>query len=150
MKEIVGDIWKFYDEGHWIVISTNGDINRFGLAVMGRGLAKEATQRIPGMAYGLAKQLQQHGNHVFPFYDIRILTFPVKHHWRDDADLELIRQSVRELGWTIGGMSEIKVVYLPRVGCGNGRREWSEVKPLLEALDDRFTVVTTPADSAAD
>lgn len=150
MKEVQGDIWKFYDEGHWIVIPTNGDTNRFGLAVMGRGLAKEATQRIPGIAYGLAKQLIDGGNHVHNFNDIHLFTFPVKYHWSEPADLDLIKQSASELTNRTDRMLAIDRVYLPRVGCGNGRRKWSEVKPILEVLDDRFIVVATPADSAAD
>ena len=141
MKEVQGDIWKFHEQGGWIVIPTNGDLSRWGhLAVMGRGLAKEAKQKIPGIAYGLAKMIEHYGNHVAWFVDIKIITFPVKHHYYQDADLFLIERSVDELKKLTEGMEG--PIYLPRVGCGNGRKKWSDVKPILASLDDRFVVVT--------
>jgi hypothetical protein len=141
MKEVKGDIWEFHADGEWIVIPTNGDTNRFGLAVMGRGLAKEATKMIPGIAYGLAQMLNHYGNHVAWFTDIKLIAFPVKHHWHEEADLDLIRQSAKELVDLTAGMKG--PFYLPMVGCGNGRRKWDEVRPILAAeLDDRFFVIT--------
>ena len=39
------------------------------------------------------------------------------------------------------------VVALPRVGRGNGRLDWKDVKPILEGLDDRFVVCYMLEDS---
>ena len=143
MIETQGDIWEKYDQGQWVVIPTNGDTNRWGLAVMGRGLAKDTAKRIPGMTYGLAEKLEVEGNHVYEFSDIHLFTFPVKRHWHEDADLALIKRSALELSRFTNKTDDAKVVYLPRVGCGNGRRMWSEVKPILEStLDDKFIVVS--------
>jgi hypothetical protein len=45
VKEIVGNIWDYYDKGHWIVITTNGIVNKNGEAIMGRGVALEAAKK---------------------------------------------------------------------------------------------------------
>lgn len=37
MKEAVGNLWDFHEQGKWIVITTNGSVNMAGYAVMGRG-----------------------------------------------------------------------------------------------------------------
>jgi len=42
MKEVIGNIWNYYNKGNWIVITTNGTIKKNGEAVMGRGVALEA------------------------------------------------------------------------------------------------------------
>jgi len=150
MREVVGDIWNFYDNGkQWIVIPTNGDWNRKGEAVMGRGLALDAAIRYPDIPRRLALVLMSnHGNHLTQFDDRKMFTFPVKHHWREDANLDLIYRSTNELRARIE-YQNLSPVYLPRVGCGNGRLAWKDVKPILAVLDDRFTVVF-PAESVAD
>ena len=128
-----------------ICITTNGRVDSTGRCVMGRGCAREASQIYPGIAYQLGQQLRTFGNHV-QVIDITsslpIVAFPVKHHWKDKADLALIERSARELqtllenkGW--------REILLPRPGCGNGQRNWEiDVKPLLTPiLDDRVVVV---------
>lgn len=139
MKEITGDLWDFHKAGHWVVITTNGDVTRAGLAVMGRGVAREAALRFTGIAAELAYRLRVHGNHVHAFGGERhLLTFPVKHHWQERADLELIKRSVEELKDAAQGFDTI---YMPRPGCGNGKLKWEDVRPLLVGLSDRFVVV---------
>jgi hypothetical protein len=156
MRELPGDLWEIPDvdaRG----ITTNGDVagpDRH--AVMGRGVALQACQRWPGLDLELGRQLEQWGNHVLLLRrpdqptlfstdgdDPAVLyTFPVKHHWRDRASLELIRRSAHELveladeeGW--------EAVALPRPGCGNGHLSWERtVKGVLAPLlDDRFLIV---------
>ena len=149
MKEITGNLWDFYggakihprfvNEG-WVCITTNGDTNSKEAAVMGRGIAKEAAIRFPRLPFDLGDKLQRLGNHVHSFSLLQLITFPVKHHWQEQADPELISRSVVELVYVVT-ILKIKSVYLPRPGCGNGRLKWEDVRPLLLELDDRFTVV---------
>lgn len=76
-----------------------------------------------------------------------LVTFPVKHHWREEADRILIAQSVVELQGLTDEMGW-KRVAMPRPGCGNGRLPWDGedgVKKILwPHLDERFIVVTQP------
>lgn len=143
-EEVRRDIWKFWDDGFYIVIPTNGFVKNDGTNVMGRGLARVASTRIqtlPGLLGGL---LAREGNHVYAFPELRVFTFPVKDHWRDDASLELIEQSCQELKPKAEMLRKFPV-YIPRVGCGNGRLSWEDVRPLLvKHLDARFVCVWEP------
>lgn len=149
MREIRGDL--FDQKTDAIVITTNGAVRKDGAAVMGRGVALQATRRWSEIAWVLGGSLSLHGNHVALLGQPTsgstgywVVSFPVKHHWRQAADLELISRSVQELialadkhGW--------RTVALPRPGCGNGGLDWEIVRPLLEhervGLDARFVVV---------
>lgn len=153
MREITGDIWDYHDTGHWIVITTNGNIRANREAVMGKGLALQAKQRYPRLPLQLGKALRQHGNHVHRFlcfYDeplleqVKIITFPTKHDWWEKSDLALIERSCSELVETASMfLQRGEEVYMTRPGCRNGQLDWeNEVKPILErCLDGRFTVV---------
>lgn len=140
MNEIIGDIWDYHRQGKWVVITTNGVINRQGANPLGRGVALQAKKRFPELPYELGERIKSSGSRVHVFPEYRIITFPVKYHWRDSANLELIERSAAQLR----GLG-IAPVYLVRPGCGAGERDWSEVKPRLECyLDDTFTVVQIP------
>ncbi len=144
MIEARGNLWDF--EGI-PAITTNGYIKKDGRAVMGRGCAKEASLRFPGMQERLAFELSRYGNHVFYLYQFGergIITFPVKHLWNEKADLELIRRSADELVHSVIPYFKIKTtIYLARPGVGNGRLNWDDVKPVISnILTDQVCVVT--------
>lgn len=148
MREQTGDLWKLIQPGDALVITTNGDVDKRGWAVMGRGIALQAARRFAdeGLKERLGWMLQHGlGNHVSYVHTsapFSLLTMPVKHHWHEKADPDLIIRSAHELvdvarGWAWG------TIWLPRPGCGNGRLNWIDVRPLIEPiLDDRFTVAS--------
>jgi hypothetical protein len=142
MREIRGELWDYYhreDKPFVVCITTNGFVKKNGEAVMGRGCAYEATKRIPYIAKDLGELIKLYGNRPWGVHDI--LTFPVKHNWWESADLELIRQSAETLR-TIA-LDNLEITYvLPRPGCGNGRLDWAQVKPLLEDLPDNVWVIS--------
>ncbi len=145
MQERWGDLWAYAEQKQWVAITTNGMVTQAGRAVMGWGVAKEAARRFPGLPVALANQLRVYGNHVHIFSDVRLLTFPVKDSWREAASWELIQRSAGELVEMVDKWGSITEVYLVRPGCGAGRLEWRQVKPLLApVLDDRFIVVEPP------
>lgn len=124
-----------------VCVTTNGITKRNGAAVMGKGIALEADQKF-GVSAKLGKLLQTNGNHVyllgqFPTQSnntFSLLSFPTKHDWRNPSDINLIRQSAREL---IAKCIEldIKVCYLPPVGCGcGGLNFYRDVKPVLSDI----------------
>lgn len=151
MKEITGDIWALHDAGNWITIPTNGAVNSRGECVMGRGLALDVKMRWPDFPTYLGDVILRRGNGVIFWWPHRIVTFPVKHHWRERADLDLIKTSAEELvgeqNTKILAREKITTIFLPRVGCGNGRLSWEIVQPILAAiLDDRFIIVSRSED----
>jgi hypothetical protein len=143
MIDVVGDLWTY--DAQLRVITTNGAVNSRGLAVMGRGCAKEAAAIYPSLQRELGVRLQREGNHAFLFCypdETPLATMPVKHHWGDDADLALIERSAYELKAIADAHKWTRVV-LPRPGCGNGNLQYEDVRPILaRALDKRFHVIT--------
>ena len=140
MKEVKGDIWDYHKQGKYIVIPTNGTVKINGEAVMGRGLALQAKLKFPCIPRTIGKYLGILGTVPIVFQDIKVLTFPVKYNWFEKADVTLIEESCKHLVYMWYHCKE--EVYLPRVGCGNGRLDWKDVKPILEKyLDDRFIIV---------
>lgn len=173
MLEAYGNIWDLAPDFDAVVITTNGFVKKNGEAVMGKGIAKEAAQRYPELPKLLGKAIQTFGNVVWAINfsedgsEPWIITFPVKPivgpngepGWRVSADLDLIKTSFiyltgmspnEDIVGVINNINRhpdvrfhISNVILPRPGCGNGKLEWEDVKPLAEQyLDDRFTVVT--------
>lgn len=136
MKEITGNLWDYQVDGN-IVITTNGAVNSRGECVMGRGTAAQAKVRYPHLPKLLGTKIITSGNHVYSL-TYGLYSFPVKHHWSDFADPELISRSAIEL---LNLVNDSQLIFLPRPGCGNGGLKWENVKPLLRCLDDRFTIV---------
>ncbi len=145
MREEYGNIWDM--DGNAICITTNGFVKKNGELVMGRGIAKQASERWPWLPNTLGQLVVKHGNHVHVVEGISheletIFTFPVKHNWFEIADIELIKRSSDELmNWV--ELLNYDEVLLPRPGCGNGKLDWEDVESEIEPiLDDRIVVVT--------
>src|SRR5712691_6053848 len=142
--EIRKDIWQLHEDGAYIVIPTNGSVKRNGECVMGRGLAFQASNRFQNLAQVLGTKIMEAGNVVHAFLEYRLYTFPVKNMWQEDADLGLIERSLQQLVGKARLVNRYPVA-LPRVGCGNGRLAWEDVKPVLEKyLDENFVVAYSP------
>jgi len=118
MIEITGNIWDYHASGNWIVITTNGIVRTDGACVMGRGIALQAKQKYPRLAFELGERLREAGNHVHVFPKHKIISFPVKHHWKEPADCSLIEQSAREL-------FDVVAVYVD-LGISDGMRQGIE------------------------
>lgn len=146
MREAVGDLWTLPADMR--CVTTNGTVRKDMCAVMGKGCAREAAERYPGLALRLGKVLTQHGNHVFVIAGLNLITFPVKHQWYENASLELIKQSTLELISFIDSheQGDSLRILLPRPGCGNGGLTWEQVKPIVEILPDTVTVVSRKGD----
>lgn len=141
MKEIIGNLWDFYDRGHHIAITTNGTVKKNGECVMGRGVALQAKRRFAALPFLIGDQIQRVGNRLHVFGALHLIAFPVKWNWNESADPDLIHLSAQQLVDYCDAY-RISEVYLPRPGCGNGGLRWSVVKPVIApVLDDRFTIV---------
>lgn len=140
MREAVCDIWA----QRYIVITTNGVLDRNNDLVMGAGVALEAKKRYPDLPSILGSVVQARGNvpHVFMTEKQTVISFPTKHHWREESDPELIRCSAEHLV-SLADLYCFPEIHIPRPGCANGKLIWKNVKEILEPiLDDRFVVCT--------
>lgn len=131
-----------------ICITTNGIVKRDGHAVMGAGIAKQANILFH-CSRDLGNLLRACGNHAFHLglkyaygHMYHVFSFPTKHNWRDNSNLDLIRQSAEELV-ELCNQHRITTCYLPPAGCGLGSLDWeTQVKPVLAPiLDDRFIII---------
>lgn len=143
MIEITGDL--FEQECDAICITTNGHVKKDGTCVMGRGCAKEALERWPNIGKVLGAKITARKNQCYLLGYVgkfAVASFPVKHHWRQNADLDLIEQSCKQIK-QLADKHNWKVIVIPRPGCGNGKLDWEQVKPILkQELDNRFRIIT--------
>ena len=66
-----------------------------------------------------------------------IINFPTKKHWRQPSQVEWIREGLADLERVLIE-KRIGSVALPPLGCGNGGLEWTEVRPMIEALASKL------------
>lgn len=141
MLETIGDIWEYADCGCIIVITTNGSLTRDGRGIVGRGVARQASIRFPGLAEKLGILLAERGSHVFDL-GCGVVTFPVEETAWSLPDLRIISRSAEELRRLVDRSGWERIV-VPRPGCGGGGLAWHEVMPLLEpCFDHRFLVIS--------
>ena len=62
-----------------------------------------------------------------------IINFPTKQHWRDRTRIEWVKEGLKDLKNIILA-NGIRSVAIPPLGCGNGKLEWRNVKPEIEAV----------------
>lgn len=137
MLEATGDLWTY--PADYRVITTNGTVRRDGHAVLGRGCAKEATERYPALARMLGARLRDHGAPTVEYFDqYGLFAFPVKHQWMEKADLALISRSTAEFA---RHLLPSATYVMPRAGCGNGQLQWRDVQPILAVLPDNVVVI---------
>lgn len=148
MREGYGNLFHFAGPGNVIVIPTNGEVNRYDRAIMGAGVALAAAARWPRLPKDLGRVLRERGNvlHGFVYRSPRgverVVTFPTKDTWANPALLHLIEKNAQLLAKWAESWEDGRRIYLPRLGCGNGKLEWQQVQPVLaKYFDDRFTVV---------
>jgi hypothetical protein len=140
MLETTGDIWEYAGTAV-IIITTNGSVTPDGRAIFGRGVARQAAGRYPGLAEKSGSLLIEKGNHVFELGN-GIVTFPVEETPWSLPDLRIISRSAQELR-RLADRSGWGLIIVPRPGCGGGGLAWQEVQPALAAwFDDRFVVIS--------
>ena len=145
MKEIKGNLFEHIGVADAICITTNGTLRHDGCAVMGRGCALEAVKRWPLISTILGDHIALSGNGVYSLIvdkSTMVLSFPVKHNWWEKADINLIKRSARDL-MAIADAEQWEKIVIPRMGCGNGKLNWKDVKKeVAPLLDDRFYIIT--------
>jgi hypothetical protein len=141
------DLWRLHGNGATVCVTTNGETDSWGCAIMGAGTAAQAAERFPDLPRKLGEKLRAHGNHLYYFPEYRLITFPTKRAWRERSDPALIRASAERLMSLLDKKDErggalVSMVYLPMPGCGAGGLKWEAVRPLLsQVIDQRVVVV---------
>lgn len=130
-----GNLWLAPRSEHEpMVVTTNGFVKRNGECVMGRGIARQVRDGVPGSALKLGELIARHGNRPFRLYP-DIWTMPVKHNWMEQADLDLMAESLVDLA-KMAERWQPELIRFPRPGCGNGGLDWE--RDGVHAMMDTF------------
>ncbi len=107
------------------------------VGVMGKGIAAAFKTRYPEMFHAYQKLCREKKFEVGMLWlwkapDQWVLNFPTKQHWRNPSKLEYIEAGLKKFvaEYERRGIREIS---FPRLGCGNGGLEWSQVRREIEA-----------------
>lgn len=143
-----GDMWDMFGKTDLFLITTNPVVNKQGLAVMGRGAAKQAADKFPTIRKDFAQRMHLLMSvRLWPCYsDIideyagqEIGFFMVKSHWARAADPKIIAKSVEELcDWLMDEPRNRVDLNFP--GIGNGKLSREDVLPLLAPLPDNVHI----------
>lgn len=124
-----------------VTIPTNGNVDKNGSNIMGKGFALLVKKRIPSIDKVIGNFILKYGNRSFVLGkedNIYWISMPTKHDWRNDSDLTLICKSAQEIVEIADkyGLQKVLMPY-PGIGCGNLTKQ--VVGNMLELiLDDRF------------
>lgn len=118
---------------------------------MGRGIARQARNRFPGLDTALGQQILsvcgsqgEYGLLVSPRWPkARLGAFQVKRHYSQPASLELIQHSTAALcTWCFEHPGASIQMNFPGIGNGSLRRE--DVLPIVAQLPDQITIWEYP------
>ncbi len=143
-----GDMWTAYTAVDLFLITTNSTLKQGEHAlVMGRGIARQAKERFPGLDTALGRQIQALcGNQgvyglliSLRWPDAKLGAFQVKRRYSQPASLELIRCSTAALCVWCADHPHAQVA-LNFPGIGNGRLRREDVLPIIAQLPDQVTI----------
>lgn len=141
------DMWELVGVVDVICVTTNAIVTKEHRCVMGRGCALQAKDKFPGIDVILGIQIQAKGNIPHLIWNeqgTHIYSFPVKHHWKYPASLDLIEHSCKALVKIANENPSYRRIVLPKPGCSNGKLEWPDVRRVLRPIigsDSRFIIV---------
>lgn len=145
MVIVHGDMWEEYSTADLFLVTTNSFITKEGKLVMGAGIAKEARDRFSGLdkAFGKRiKHLSRYGILVSDKWPDKVLgAFQVKYHFKDKADLDLIRYSTEMLQQWIKNHAALNI-HLNFPGIGNGKLDPADVLEIISCLPNNVFVWT--------
>jgi len=134
-----GDMWSVFGKTDLFLITTNPIVRKDGAVVMGRGIALEAKKRFPKLPYdfGMGYPGITSTGHIGVYDGQLVGFFMVKYHWREEAKLNVIENSVNELCEWISRYDRVDLNF---PGIGNGKLKREDVLPIIEVLPDNVHV----------
>lgn len=142
MQLVQGNIWNNQSLSY-ICITTNSIVKANGNLTMGAGIAKEANDRVSGLAKDLGKQIKARDLEG-KFYGLllskeKYIAFQTKLHWKEDSPIEVVTKSIDMLR-RLALKYPNKTFGLPFPGIQNGGLKPKDVLPLLQVLPNNVLV----------
>lgn len=137
-----GDMWNVLIKTDLFLITANSTVTASGKLVMGKGLARQARDRIPGLDLACGRLIGHRVQYSLiilpdPFWPLGL--FQVKLHWSEPARISLIEASTVCLKDYLERDERgkcLKKVVLNFPGIGNGQLERADVLPIISILPD--------------
>jgi len=140
-----GDMWARYPLVDHFFITTNAVIDKKGALVMGAGIALEVKNRFPRIEVEAGKRvttIKDYNDYYGVLAGIggtKIGLFQVKKHWKQDADINLIRASTRELH-TLANKEKDCLFVLNYPGIGYGKLSKHIIQPIIDILPNNIEI----------
>jgi hypothetical protein len=141
-----GDMWNDFYWADLFCITTNSYIKNDGALVMGRGIARTALHKFPGLDLHWGQRITKMGlaNKVYGLLlgsetGDKLSAFQVKTHFRNKASLDIIELSANQLAQFAHSHPSYRIS-LNYPGIGYGRLDRDVVAPLLQILPDNVTI----------
>lgn len=147
-----GNYWNEYDQSDLFLFTGNGVVKN-GRLVMGAGTAKQVKDHWPDIDLAIGKTIMSDcdepwlGSYEYGLLiswrwpKAKIGVFQTKYDWKDDAYLDLIKLSTKQLyNWCYENPTAR--VDLPFPGIGKGNLNPNTVKPVINILPDQVIVWT--------
>lgn len=105
------------------------------VGIMGAGLAKQFKKRFPLIEsrYKFVcalEQLRPGRVLINKKQEPWVLLFVTKRHWREESRIEYIEMGLETLVKEYEDLG-IKSIAFPKLGCGLGKLNWSEIRPIM-------------------
>lgn len=129
-------------------ITTNSFVRNDGTLVMGAGIAKQARDKMPGLAENAGQKIEETVGHLgvygllLPDTDSCLALFQVKDHWDKKADLQIIAHSAKHLTQWLQDQPMDAEVHLNYPGIGNGGLHRTDVAGIIDPWPDNVHVWT--------
>lgn len=136
-----GDMFSMWGKTDLFLFTSNPVVNKQGLAVMGRGIAKQVADKYPEVRrqFGqLLSSMRMSNVGMIGIYDSQLVGwFRVKDHFAQPAKVSIISSSVNRLGIIADGYDRIDLNF---PGIGNGQLSREDVLPMLMDLPDHVHI----------
>jgi len=157
----IGNIWNCPIKPHLLLFTANRTINKAGELVMGRGFALQVRQKYPQVAKMLGRLIKRHYINKKDYYikyvcleegfnilgyeaekNFNIGAFQVKRHFKDKADLTLVKQSINKLNDLARTEFDGEIIFLnfPAIGYGWQKDKERKILDMLRVLPDNVFV----------
>lgn len=136
-----GDMWSVFGSTDLFLFTSNPVVNKRGLAVMGRGIAKQLADRYPKVqkAFGTLLNTYKLPNAgIIGIFDGQLIGWcRVKDHFAQPAKISIIENSLKIVAALADYHDRIDINF---PGIGNGGLAREDVLPLLSVLPDNVHV----------
>jgi hypothetical protein len=152
MTHETGNMWSAHPANgggaDLFCITTNSFIRNDGSLVMGAGIARQARDKMPGLAQNAGDKIKEACRHLgeygtlLPDTSSCLALFQVKTHWKNKADTQLIAQSAADLSSHLQDYGPDYEVHVNYPGIGNGGLDRGDVAPIVTAWPSNVHVWT--------